>query len=195
MTNEQCDFVRRNPNFWVRREPHDGASSEGTDNFDDASLALEGNRSAPNRKPLGLTGRQPTYSKEADAAADRIKKLRVEHDGMDVDPAGVGVKQEPSDPKLMEQHRTPGCITHFETNIGKVFRGWSYVNAPYFKGEVGADVKQWLSTPTINLKNWQAHPYVWHLAGICLLQGKAYANYKDSVALGTDPLTWDKFCS
>ncbi|PLW26846.1 hypothetical protein PCANC_25438 [Puccinia coronata f. sp. avenae] len=43
--------------------------------------------------------------------------------------------------------------------------------------------------------NRQAHPDVWHLAGIRLLQGKAYSDYKDSVALETDPLNWIDFCT
>jgi hypothetical protein len=175
MTNEQRNYVCCNPNFWVRREPHNEASSKGADTFDDAGLGLGGNRSESNKKPSGATGHQSTYSKEADATADRIKKLRVEHDGMDIDPSGGGVKQEHDEPNRAEHCRTPNCIQHLKTNIGKVFRGWSYVNAPYFKGEVGANVRQWLNTLSINLKNLQAHPNVWHLGGIRLLQGKAYS--------------------
>jgi hypothetical protein len=52
-----------------------------------------------------------------------------------------------------------------------------------------------LNTITINLKNRQAHPDAWHLAGIRLLQGKAYLDYKDSVALETNPLNWGDFCT
>jgi hypothetical protein len=114
---------------------------------------------------------------------------------MEVDPDGGAATQEPVATEVAERQRHPACVTHLEANIGKVFRGWSYANVPYFRGEVGTDVCQWLNTITINLKNCQAHPDVWHSAGIRLLQGKAYSDYKDSVALETDPLNWGDFCT
>ncbi|OAV90062.1 hypothetical protein PTTG_11582, partial [Puccinia triticina 1-1 BBBD Race 1] len=82
---------------------------------------------------------------------------------------------------------------HLDTNLGNVFRGWNYKNCPYYEGSLGVDVRRWLNTLTINLKSRQAHPDVWHLAGIRLLQGKAYADYEDSIALETAPEDWASF--
>ncbi|KNZ52631.1 uncharacterized protein VP01_349g11 [Puccinia sorghi] len=85
------------------------------------------------------------------------------------------------------RRRPAPASAHLETNLGSVFRGWSFKYCPYYEGSIGVGVRRWLNTLTFNLKNRQAHTNVWHLAGIRLLQGKAYADYGDSTVLGTAP--------
>jgi hypothetical protein len=193
MTEAQRLFLRVHPQFWLTRVASED-SSDGNETFEAAALHPQSGKPPGDTKP-DLSGQPGSYFREADATAEKIKKLHVEHDNMEIDPDGGVPRHEPAVIEVAGRQRRPACVTHLETDIGKVFRGWSYVNAPYFRGEVGADVRRWLNTITINLKNRQAHPDVWHLAGIRLLQGKAYSDYEDSVALETDPLNWIDFCT
>jgi hypothetical protein len=176
----------------MRREP-ERESSDGNDTFKAANVLNPGADGQGGKKTDGKSAGGGKYSQEADATANKIKKLRMGRDDMEIDDTGDAVKQEPADDQNAERQRRPSCVPHLETDIGKVFRGWSYVNCPYFKGDVGCDVKRWLNTLVINLKKRQADRGIWHLAGIRLLQGKAYADYEDSCALETDPLSWEEF--
>ncbi|PLW49100.1 hypothetical protein PCANC_12161 [Puccinia coronata f. sp. avenae] len=166
MTAEQRAYVTAHPNFWIQREPK-GESSNGNDTFKAANVLNLGADGAGGKKTDNKSAGGGKYSQEANATADRIKKLCMGRDDMEVNDTGNTVKQEPANDQNAERQRHPSCVPHLKTDIGKVFCGWSYVNCPYFKGD--------------------------HLAGIRLLQGKAYADYKDSCGLETDPLSWEEF--
>ncbi|PLW09639.1 hypothetical protein PCANC_24445 [Puccinia coronata f. sp. avenae] len=143
MTAEQRAYVTAHPNFWIQQEPK-GESSNGNNTFEAASVLNPGADGAGGKKPDNKSAGGGKYSQEANATADKIKKLRMGQDNMEVDDTGDAVKQEPADDQNAERQRRPSCVPHLETDIGKVF--------------------------------W-----------------KAYANYEDSCALETDPLSWEEF--
>ncbi|PLW37430.1 hypothetical protein PCANC_14835 [Puccinia coronata f. sp. avenae] len=143
MTAEQRAYVTAHPNFWIQQEPK-GESSNGNNTFEAASVLNPGADGAGGKKPDNKSAGGGKYSQEANATADKIKKLRMGQDNMEVDDTGDAVKQEPADNQNAERQRRPSCVPHLETDMGKVF--------------------------------W-----------------KAYANYEDSCALETDPLSWEEF--
>ena len=133
MTAEQRAYVTAHSNFWMQREPKE-ESSNGNNTFEAANVLNPGADGAGGKKTDGKSAGGGKYSQEADATANRIKKLRMGQNSMEVDNTGEAVKQEPADDQNAERQRHPSCVPHLKTDIGKVFRGWSYVNFPSSRG-------------------------------------------------------------
>ncbi|OAV88994.1 hypothetical protein PTTG_02329 [Puccinia triticina 1-1 BBBD Race 1] len=83
----------------------------------------------------------------------------------------------------------------YETNVGRIFKDWSFTNCPRYNGSAEVDVKRWLGTLAAVLDSRQAHPDVWHLVGFCLLEHKAFLDYEDAINSGNHPGNWCSFCS
>jgi hypothetical protein len=90
-----------------------------------------------------------------------------------------------------------GITSHgrYETNVGRVFKDWSFTNCPRYNGSVEINVKRWLGTLAAVLDSRQAHPDVWHLVGFRLLEQKAFLDYEDAINSGACPSNWIAFCS
>ncbi|KAA1107073.1 hypothetical protein PGT21_001418 [Puccinia graminis f. sp. tritici] len=82
----------------------------------------------------------------------------------------------------------------YETNVGRVFKDWSFSNFPRYNGSVEVDVKRWLGTLSAVLDSRQAHPDIWHLVGFRLLEHKAFLDYEDAINSGNRPGNWKAFC-
>ncbi|KAA1097563.1 hypothetical protein PGT21_011451 [Puccinia graminis f. sp. tritici] len=76
----------------------------------------------------------------------------------------------------------------YKTNVGRVFKDWSFSNCPRYNGSVEVDVKRWLGTLSAVLDSRQAHPDIWHLVGFRLLEHKAFLDYEDAINSGNRPL-------
>ncbi|KAA1109650.1 hypothetical protein PGTUg99_029671 [Puccinia graminis f. sp. tritici] len=191
MTDTQLEFVKKHPNFWKTKTDSESSS----DSFDSANMkeddeteTVEFSDSASGNQPNGDRG---SVAANIAATTHQVGHLKLDPDGMDIDHRMPSPAVQPFE----RLHQATALSAHLETNLGHIFRGWSYKNCPYYEGTIGVDVRRWLTTLTINLRNRQAHPDVWHLAGIRLLQGKAYADYEDSTVLDTAPNDWRVFCT
>ncbi|KAA1074431.1 hypothetical protein PGT21_005261 [Puccinia graminis f. sp. tritici] len=191
MTAAQLAFVQKHPNFWKTMTDSESNSSDSFDSdlmkdADETNIfdVTDPNGLPGNERPLALADDRLEHT------ARGVGNIKLDPDGMDID-GGRAPTAQPYE----RLHEAAALSGHLETNLGHVFRGWSYKNCPYYEGTIGVDVRRWLTTLTINLRSRQAHPDVWHLAGIRLLQGKAYADYEDSTVLDTAPHSWQVFCT
>ncbi|OAV87617.1 hypothetical protein PTTG_04871, partial [Puccinia triticina 1-1 BBBD Race 1] len=124
------------------------------------------------RNGAPLPGAFPTDKAQDNATAaamDQISRLKMEPDNMEVDKT----------PPYVKLNCAVDRTAPLEMTTSNGFRGWNYKNCPHCKGALGVNVRRWLNTLAINLKGRQAHLDIWHLAGIRLLQGKAYLDFED----------------
>lgn len=172
MTADQRLFVAAHPAFF--KTAPDDESDDDKEDLEPPLPNLPGGRrnGAP---PPGAFPPDKAQDDATAAATDQISQLKMEPGHMEVDKT----------PPYVKLHRAVDRTAPLETTTSNVFRGWNYKNCPHYEGALGVDIRRWLNTLAINLKGQQAHPDIWHLAGIRLLQGKAYLDFEDSRQLLT----------
>ncbi|PLW20146.1 hypothetical protein PCANC_16646 [Puccinia coronata f. sp. avenae] len=209
MTHEQRLWLAEHPNFWVRRGSF---VQDSDDDFRDPMTSPGGNSASTSAADDADT--TMTHSDATAKMKDRTTPSTLGLSGL----VGLSV----ADPLLGTHARRPivtddsdtshlnrlhseatrqaaleGVTSYgrYETNVGHVFKDWSFSNCPRYNGSVEIDVKRWLGTLAAVLDSRQAHPDVWHLVGFRLLEHKAFLDYEDAINSGARPGNWAGFCS
>ncbi|PLW15969.1 hypothetical protein PCANC_16131 [Puccinia coronata f. sp. avenae] len=209
MTHEQRLWLAEHPRFWI---PRGGLVEDSDDDFRD-----------PLESPGGISS-STGVADDADTTmthSDTTAKLKGRSTPNTLGLAGLGglsvadpvlhphsfrpmITDDGDTSKLnllhseaTRQAALEGVTSYgrYETNVGRVFKDWSFSNCPRYNGSVEIDVKRWLGTLAAVLDSQQAHPDIWHLVGFRLLEHKAFLDYEDAINSGARPGNWIGYCN
>ncbi|KAH9450917.1 hypothetical protein MJO28_009611 [Puccinia striiformis f. sp. tritici] len=82
---------------------------------------------------------------------------------------------------------------YMERDLDVVFECWLYQRCPTYDGRKTTDVELWIENLLFLLDVLNAHPDIWHLAGIRLIEGRALEVLNESFETGNGPTDWHSF--